>query len=92
MLVFIEPFIPGAFSSNATASAWPHLSETTHVIQLNKQQANAIAVDATADVAAGAKVKLAEIAAESSSTSVLPRYPNSKECLLWSSMYQILRN
>jgi len=76
VLVFIEPFIPGTFSSNTTASAWPHLSETMHIIQLNKQQANATAVDATADVAAGVKAKLAEIAAESSSTSVLPRYPN----------------
>jgi len=72
VLVFIEPFIPGALSSHAIASAWPHSSETTHVIQLNIQQANATAADA----AAGAKAKLVGIAAESSSTSVLPRYPN----------------
>ena len=76
VLVFIEPFIPGALSSHAIASAWPHSSETTHVIQLIIQQTNATAADATADAAAGAKAKLVEIAAESSSTSVLPRYPN----------------
>jgi len=75
VLVFIEAFIPGAFSSHATASVWPHSSETMHIIQLNIQQANATTKDAITNAAmlrAGAK--LVETAA--GSNSVLPRYPN----------------
>ncbi|KAF8993098.1 hypothetical protein BDQ17DRAFT_1312515 [Cyathus striatus] len=75
VLVFFETYIPGAFSSHATSSAWPHSSNTMHVIQLNIQQANATTKDATANAATlRAGAKLIETAAGSS--SVLPRYPN----------------